>query len=77
MGEAVPHVAELTLLDVLFDRIESLLLADLAVCQLNAMGEVAEGPAKATDGVARTSIFALVQRGTSTTMLRTVCCSFA
>jgi hypothetical protein len=39
-------------------------------------GDSQQRPAGANGGV-HTSIFALVQRGTSTTMLRMVCCSLA
>lgn len=73
MGEAVPHIAELALLDVLLDGVEGLLLGDLdtqsACCILETIERVNCG--------LHTSILALVQRGTSTTMLRMVSCSLA
>lgn len=73
MGEAVPHVAELALLDVLLNGVEGLLLGDLdtgsACCILETTERI--------NCRLHTSILALVQRGTSTTMLRMVCCSLA
>jgi hypothetical protein len=69
VGEAVPHEAQLALLDVLFDGVERLLFGDLVLSAIEPAAMRQLGP--------RTSIFALVQRGTSTTMLRIVCCSLA
>jgi hypothetical protein len=87
--EAVAHEAKLALLRILLDRIESLLLGDLYMLQMPLVSPIASPIALEEEekaallrlrvGLAEilTSIFALVQRGTSTIMLRTVCCSLA
>lgn len=69
VGEAVADVAQLALLGVLLDGVEELLLGDLrvvgsAICEMETQGWEEEGD--------RTSCLALVQRGISTTMFRTV-----
>jgi hypothetical protein len=55
-------------------------LMGLSVSSLEICGHVSQSLERGSvmvRGEARTSIFALVQRGTSTTMFRTVCCSLA
>lgn len=86
--EAVADEAELALLGVLLDWVELLVLGDLAKdeCQLfvlsmfhnlNAVSCCLPRAAMRTIAVRRTSCLALVQRGISTTMFNTVCCSLA
>lgn len=77
MREAVPDVAELALLNVLLDGVECLLLGDLLRALVTGSVCVGWTARDAGNGRALTSILALVQRGTSTIMLRTVCCSLA
>lgn len=69
VGEAVTDEAELALLGVLLDGVESLLLGDLRACQTAGT--------RHWRMVQLTSCLALVQRGISTTMFRMVCCSLA
>ena len=70
VGEAVADVTQTALLNVLLDGVEGLLFGDLMACQ-HACARHWE------EGLRRTSCLALVQRGISTIMLSTVCCSLA
>ena len=81
MGEAVANISKLALLNVLLNRIEELVLGDLSrgqaismnVCKRHRCG-VSRG---FEAGNQLTSSLALVQRGISTIMLRTVCSGLA
>jgi len=67
--EAVPHETELTLFHILFDGVQEFFLANLRT--LSQYCETSHS------GCWRTSSFALVQRGISTTIFKMVCCSLA
>jgi hypothetical protein len=80
VGEAVTDEAQLALLDILLDGVEKFLLGDLVVGLVLAVESgVMESRVEWTRWQWRrlTSILALVQRGISTIMFKTVCCSLA
>lgn len=74
VGEAVADISKLALLGVLLDGVEELLLGDL--CKEAMISRVIFS-AQTQERDKRTSSLALVQRGISTTMFRTVCSALA
>lgn len=76
MGEAVADVTKLALLNILLDGVEELFLGDLASSQ-HIPSNMKNFPAGPVPGAVHTSCLALVQRGISTTIFRTVCWSLA
>lgn len=80
VGEAVADKAQLALLDILLDGVEEFLLGDLIVGLVLAVecGVIdcrVDWTTQQWRGL--TSILPLVQRGISTIMFKTVCCSLA
>jgi hypothetical protein len=72
--EAVAHKTQFTLLDILLDGIEEFLLRDLHRISVH---EFCPWPELFSGQYDHTSCLAFVQRGISTIMFRTVCCSLA
>lgn len=84
--EAVAHISQLALLDILLNRVKELLFRDLLTkitplatpTLLVKIFSLPLNPAINHEIMRqRTSCLALVQRGISTIMLRIVCCSLA